>query len=65
MVRPKSAPTNSARLPVIHTFPRLFTTPLQNGLRPIMNANKKHGLRPVVELYAEVAGKKWVMAAHR
>lgn len=37
---------------MIHTFPGLLSTLLQNTLWPIMNANKKHGLRPILELNA-------------
>jgi len=56
MVWPESAPTNSVS-PVNHTFPKLLSTLLQNSLQPIMNANKKHGLRPVLGVCALIDGK--------
>lgn len=50
MVRHKCAPTNRAR-PRWFAFSELLSLLLQNSPEAITNANKKHGLRPVLEVY--------------
>lgn len=55
MVRHERAPTSCAR-PRWFAFPELLSLLLQNSLEAITNANKKHGLRPVLELYTLTDG---------
>lgn len=55
MVRHECAPTSCVR-PRWFAFPELLSLLLQNSLEAITNANKKHGLRPVLELYTLTDG---------